>query len=323
MLSIYGCTVHICLTPARSRSGRVPDAKTGFELVEELYRQAFRHDVRELMRRWDMKHAYLSKGNLLTDEVNIDLDVFGAAVVNGIGCHVDSTHVVAVDDRRRSNRHMEFLKKLPQPAALSNSVGHCPVLSLRAGPGDGSLSLGGPRDEVIAEVDAVARSGATGVRTPSPVRIRVSGERLDVADAQVKTGGKRALQVAQDPFEQGQMWLARVMHEKAHLLNRVCQIRSSQRDVLESTDDAPVHGRVGDWSTSSRGELGMSVDRGRRGVTLGHACTLKKVDGVLSLGQEDPGGEALDGDVEEVVEIPKICHGELGVEPVDDALEKS
>jgi hypothetical protein len=97
-----------------------------------------------------MKHAYLSKSNLLTDEVNIDLDVFGAAVVNGIGCHVDSTHVVAVDDRRRSNRHMEFLKKLSQPAALSNSVGHCPVLSLRAGPGDGSLSLGGPRDEVIA-----------------------------------------------------------------------------------------------------------------------------------------------------------------------------
>jgi hypothetical protein len=113
------------------------------------------------------------------------------------------------------------------------------------------------------------------------------------------------------------------MHEKAHPLNRVCQIRSSQRDVLESTDDAPVHGRVGDWSTSSRGKLGMSVDRGHRGVTLGHACTLKKLDGVLSLGQEDPSGEALDGDVEEVVEIPKIYHGELGVEPVDDALEKS
>jgi hypothetical protein len=31
----------------------------------------------------------------------------------------------------------------------------------------------------------------------------------------------------------------------------------------------------------------------------------------------------LDGDVEELVEIPKVHHGELGVEPVDDALEKS
>jgi hypothetical protein len=77
--------------------------KTGFELVEELYRQAFGHDVRELMRRWDMKHVHLSKSNLLTDEVNVDLDVLGVAVMNGIGCHVDNTHVVAVDDRRRSN----------------------------------------------------------------------------------------------------------------------------------------------------------------------------------------------------------------------------
>jgi hypothetical protein len=167
------------------------------------------------MRRWDMKHAYLSKSNLLTNEVNVDLDVFGAAIVNGIGCHVDSTHVVAIDDRHRSNRQVEFLKKLSQPAALSNSVGHGPVLSLHAGPGDGSLSLGGPRDEVVAEVDAVAQSGATRVRTPSPVRIQVSGERLNVADAQVKTGGKCALQVAQDPFEQGQMWLAWVKEKCA------------------------------------------------------------------------------------------------------------
>jgi hypothetical protein len=61
---------------------------------------------------------------------------------------------------------------------------------------------------------------------------------------------------------------------------------------MGSTDDAPVHGRVDDWSTNNHGDLGMSVDRGHRGVTLGHACTLKKLDGVLSLRQEDPGGEA-------------------------------
>jgi len=57
-------------------------------------------------------------------------------------------------------------------------------------------------------------------------------------------------------------------------------------------------------------------------VTLGHASPLKKLDCVLSLGQEQPVGGALDGDVEEVMEIPKICHGELGVEPIDDALKE-
>jgi hypothetical protein len=57
-------------------------------------------------------------------------------------------------------------------------------------------------------------------------------------------------------------------------------------------------------------------------VTLGHASPLKKLDCVLSLGQEQPVGGVLDGDVEEVMEIPKICHGELGVEPIDDALKE-
>jgi hypothetical protein len=57
-------------------------------------------------------------------------------------------------------------------------------------------------------------------------------------------------------------------------------------------------------------------------VTLGHASPLKKLDCVLSLGQEQPVGGVLDGDVEEVMEIPKICHGELGVEPIDEALKE-
>jgi hypothetical protein len=57
-------------------------------------------------------------------------------------------------------------------------------------------------------------------------------------------------------------------------------------------------------------------------VTLGHASPLKKLDCILSLGQEQSVRGALDRDVEEVMEIPKICHGELGVEPIDDALKE-
>jgi len=56
-----------------------------------------------------MKNQNLSQGDLLTDEVNINLNVLHATMMNGIGCHVDSADIVAVDNRRRSNGNMELL----------------------------------------------------------------------------------------------------------------------------------------------------------------------------------------------------------------------
>jgi hypothetical protein len=47
-----------------------------------------------------MEHPNLSQSNLLTDEVNIYLNMLRATMINGIGGHVDSTNIVAVDDRR-------------------------------------------------------------------------------------------------------------------------------------------------------------------------------------------------------------------------------
>jgi hypothetical protein len=48
-----------------------------------------------------MKHPDLSQSHLVTDEVNVDLDVLRVTMMNCIGSHVDSTHIVAVDNRRR------------------------------------------------------------------------------------------------------------------------------------------------------------------------------------------------------------------------------
>jgi hypothetical protein len=51
-----------------------------------------------------MEHSDLPQGNLLTDEVDVNLDVLRAAVMDRVGCHVDSTDVVAVDDCCRRKR---------------------------------------------------------------------------------------------------------------------------------------------------------------------------------------------------------------------------
>ena len=59
-----------------------------------------------------MKDPNLAQGDLLMDEVNINLNVFRATMMNGIGCHVDNDDIVAVDNRRRSNGNMELLQEL-------------------------------------------------------------------------------------------------------------------------------------------------------------------------------------------------------------------
>jgi hypothetical protein len=73
---------------------------------------------------------------------------------------------------------VELLKKLPQSAALGNNMCHNLVLCLGTGVGDCSLSHGRLRDEVVAEVDAVARSGTLRVGAACPIRIRVCSEGL-------------------------------------------------------------------------------------------------------------------------------------------------
>jgi hypothetical protein len=58
-------------------------------------------------------------------------------------------------------------------------------------------------------------------------------------------------------------------------------------------------------------------------VTLGHARLLKKIHCILPLAKEEPIRGASDEDPQEVMELPKVCHGELRVKAIDDAVEQS
>jgi hypothetical protein len=46
-----------------------------------------------------MQNMNFTKRDLLTNEVNVDLDVLGPAVMNGVSYHVNSTDVVTKDNR--------------------------------------------------------------------------------------------------------------------------------------------------------------------------------------------------------------------------------
>lgn len=100
-----------------------------------------------------MEDPDLSQGDLLADEVDVNLNMLHAPVMDQVDCDVDNAHVVVVDNCGRSERDVEILKKLAKPTTLGNSMGHGPVLNLSTGPGHCGLTLGGPRYQIVPEVN--------------------------------------------------------------------------------------------------------------------------------------------------------------------------
>ena len=111
-------------------------------------------------------------------------------------------------------------------------MGNRAVLNLSTGAGDSRLALGGSRDQVVAEENAVTERGTPGVRTTCPVRVGVCGEGVNRPGAEVETGGQSALHVEQDALDQREVGLAGIVHEEAHPLDRVGELGMGERQVL-------------------------------------------------------------------------------------------
>ena len=110
------------------------------------------------------------------------------------------------------------------------------------------------------------------------------------------------------------------MHEQAHLLNIICQIRTRQSEVLEGACETPVLGGVSHQGACVGGQLVPCVHGHGNGMAFRHGSLSEKVDGVLTLRQEQPRAIARHEDAEEVVKVTKIRHGELRVELCHDEL---
>ena len=80
---------------------RFTDAQTRPKITEQLYRKTLSHDVSELMRRRYMENLYFAKSHLLSDEVNVDLNMFGPAMMSRVSCHIYSANVVTGDNCSR------------------------------------------------------------------------------------------------------------------------------------------------------------------------------------------------------------------------------
>jgi hypothetical protein len=91
-----------------------------------------------------MQHLELAKCDLLTNKMDVELDMFGPPMVHGVLGEVNSRHVVAVDDCDLVDEDVKFAKKISEPATLCSRIGDRPVLCLCARTRDCGLALGRP-----------------------------------------------------------------------------------------------------------------------------------------------------------------------------------
>jgi hypothetical protein len=132
------------------------NAKTVPKVQKQLRRKTLRHDVSELLRGRHVENPNLTERHLLTNEVDVNLDVLRTTMLNRVACHVNSADVVTEDDGRGREGLLKLEKKLTKPTALSHGVSHGSVLGLGTGARHSGLAFRGPGHQVIAKVDTVA-----------------------------------------------------------------------------------------------------------------------------------------------------------------------
>lgn len=116
-----------------------------------------------------MEDPNITDGDALTNEVEVDLNMLHAQMLNIVGGEVHRIDIVAVDKSALVKRLMKLQEKLAQPGGLDHST----ILSLDTQARDDGLPLGRPEDQVVSQEDSMAGCRVARVRLTCPVNISV------------------------------------------------------------------------------------------------------------------------------------------------------
>jgi hypothetical protein len=103
-----------------------------------------------------MEDTDLTNGNILSDEMKINLHMLRALMLNGVGGEVHGADVVTVDNDALRRQGLELVEQLSQPNGLSHAVGNDMILGLNARAGDDGLPLGRPENQVVPQQHRIA-----------------------------------------------------------------------------------------------------------------------------------------------------------------------
>jgi hypothetical protein len=87
----------IILTPPIVPTLATTDVETRAKHGEECWQKTLGEDVDESRSCRDMQNVNFPNGDLVTDEVKINLDMLRAMMLNGVGRQVDGTNIVTID----------------------------------------------------------------------------------------------------------------------------------------------------------------------------------------------------------------------------------
>lgn len=122
---------------------------------------------------WDMENLNIPDGDMLTYELEINLDMVRALVL-------DSVDVVTLDECIPGERATKLLELL-ELACLRHAVGHTAILGLGAVAEDHMLTFRRSGDEVVPKEHDIAEGAPVCVQAPRPVGISVDDKLEEVA----------------------------------------------------------------------------------------------------------------------------------------------
>ena len=120
------------LSPPLNRSVRHRNAEIGSEIFEQRRREAFREDVGELARTGNMQNADVADADLLSHEVDVELNVLRPLVMNWVARHVCGRNIVAEHKRGLGDAVVKLTEQGTKPCALGDCISDASVFSLCA-----------------------------------------------------------------------------------------------------------------------------------------------------------------------------------------------
>jgi hypothetical protein len=86
------------------------NAQTISELCEQWCWEAFGHNIGKLVLSWYVQYLELTECHLLTNEVDIKLDMLGPAMMYRVFCKVNRRYIVTIDHRGFIDDDVELLQ---------------------------------------------------------------------------------------------------------------------------------------------------------------------------------------------------------------------
>jgi hypothetical protein len=247
--------------------------------------------------------------------------MFGPLVLNGIGRQVNSTNIVTVHNGGSTKGAMELMKELVQPTRLRNSIGDNAILGLSTRSRDSMLTLRRPGDQIVTQEHAVARRRATSVGTTSPISIRVDCQVIRRGPVEMKTQVQGPLYIAQDALHGSEMWFLWIMHMKTYLLDGIGNVRTSEGEILKSTNYTAELGRISHRNTICR-QLGLSINWDAARFARTHTGTVQNIQHVLLLSKKETISSTLIGQAQEMMKRTHICHREFLLQSCNNPLKE-